>query len=130
VSDADDTAADAIDPADMGSLEQDTLWDAFHTVVNMTSDELSAWLRTSAAGEESEEVPEASGPPLGRAVLSILQKRRTDLTDADVRVMLEVVERVKDANEHRPAEGADDSEWRHRLMLLGHDPLRPSSPTG
>jgi hypothetical protein len=129
VSDADETA-DAIDPADMDPLEQDALWDAFHEVVNMTSDELSAWLRTAAAGEHAEEPPETAGPPLGRAVLSILQKRRTDLTDADVRAMLEVVERVEDGTEHRPEEGADDSEWRHRLMLLGHDPLRPSSPIG
>jgi hypothetical protein len=125
VSDADD-----LDPADMDSLELDTLWDAFHGVVNMTSDELSAWLRTASAGEESEEVPESAGPPLGRAVLSILQKRRTDLTDADVRVMFDVVERVEDETEDRPEAGTDDSEWRHRLMLLGHDPLRPSSPIG
>lgn len=129
MSDADDPA-DAFDPAGMDTLELDTLWDAFHGVVNMTSDELSAWLRTAGAGEHSEQVPEDSGTPLGRSVLSILQKRRTDLTDTDVRAMFDVVERVEDETEHRPAEGADDSDWRHRLMLLGHDPLRPSSPTG
>jgi hypothetical protein len=113
----------------MDSLELDTLWDAFHRVVNMTSDELSAWLRTSSAGEGAEEPPETAGTPLGRSVLSILQKRRTDLTDSDIRAMYGVVERVEDELENRPGEGADDSDWRHRLMLLGHDPLRPSSPT-
>ncbi len=128
MSDADDPA-DTMDPARLDPLERDTLWDAFHRVVNMTSDELSAWLRT-AAGERSEGRPGPAAPPLGRSVLSILQKRRTDLTDEDVQVMLAVVERVEDGTEHRPGEGDDDSEWRHRLMLLGHDPLRPSSPIG
>ena len=43
--------------SDSDSHELDTLWADFHRVVNMTSDELGAWLRTSSAGENSEELP-------------------------------------------------------------------------
>ncbi len=31
--------------------DRDTLWDEFHTVVNMTSSELRDWLQTQSAGE-------------------------------------------------------------------------------
>ncbi|MCK7624381.1 DUF3140 domain-containing protein [Streptomyces sp. RS10V-4] len=104
----------------------DELWDEFHTAVNMTSRELQEWLSTEAAGEEAEEVPDRAGGERGRRVLTILGKRRTDLTDDDVEVMRRVCEIVR--SQHGPggeptAGGAD---WRHGLMDIGHDPLKPS----
>lgn len=110
--------------ADISELELDALWDEFHRVVNMTSAELSTWLRTESAAEESEELPESSGSETGRHVLAILQKRRMDLTDDDVRTMLEVVDVVDRELAGTPAAKAEDTEWRHRLMRLGHDPLK------
>ncbi|GHB09269.1 DUF3140 domain-containing protein [Streptomyces chryseus] len=85
------------------ALELDWLWDDFHRVVNMTSQELGTWLRTSGAGENSEPLPERAGTETGRKVLAILGKRRTDLEPA-----------------------AGDSAWRRRLMTLGHAPLKPA----
>ncbi|UGY94540.1 DUF3140 domain-containing protein [Streptomyces gobiensis] len=106
-------------------VELEALWDEFHQVVNMTSQELGAWLRTESAGEETEELPEESGTEQGRHVLKILQKRRTDLTDADIRLMAQVVDTVQTQHEHAPApDAAEHAAWRHRLMTLGHDPLR------
>jgi len=58
-------------------------------------------------------------------VLGILGKRRTDLTDADVRVMRYVVEVVR--REHPDPDGPGDPgdhAWRRRLMAVGHDPLK------
>jgi hypothetical protein len=103
----------------------DELWEEFHLVVNMTSRELEEWLRTSAAGEEAEELPDQAGRSLGRRVEAILGKRRTDLTDDDVAAMAKVVSVVRSerGEELEPTAGADD--WRHRLMSLGHDPLKP-----
>ncbi|MGA4843995.1 DUF3140 domain-containing protein [Streptomyces sp. G45] len=105
----------------------------------MTSQELSAWLRTLEAGEHSEPLPESAGPEAGRHVLAILQKRRTDLTDDDVRLMVKVVDLVSAAREPEEARerqearereegapGAVDRRRRHWLMSLGHDPLKPS----
>ncbi|ONI86957.1 hypothetical protein ALI144C_09925 [Actinosynnema sp. ALI-1.44] len=102
----------------------DELWDEFHRVVNMSSRELSDWLRTRSAEPETEALPDQAGTPTGQQVLGILRKRRTDLDAKDVRVMRSVVDRVL-------AERRDDLEptpgqanWRRRLMSLGHDPLK------
>nr|WP_260864781.1 MULTISPECIES: DUF3140 domain-containing protein [Streptomyces] len=98
-------------------------------MVNMTSAELAAWLRVRDAGERTEPLPDEAGSATGRHVLAILQKRRTDLTDDDVRVMYKVVDTVGDLvdmeDEPRPERTPEDTRRRHRLMTLGHDPLKP-----
>lgn len=105
------------------ALELDALWEDFHRAVNMTSAELAAWLRVRDAEEEIEPLPEQAGTDTGRHVLAVLQKRRTDLTADDLRVMSEVVEAVSAQTvENEPAAG--DTRLRHRLMTLGHDPLK------
>ncbi|GAA2459649.1 DUF3140 domain-containing protein [Streptomyces glaucus] len=110
------------------ALELDALWEDFHRVVNMTSAELAAWLRMRDADEETEPLPENAGTPTGQHVLSILQKRRTDLTEDDIRVMRKVVDTVTaqtDPEGEPVAEGTpEDTRRRHRLMTLGHDPLK------
>lgn len=113
---------------DIEMLELGELWEEFHRAVNMTSDELGAWLRTQSAGEVSEDLPEDAGTEQGRHVLSILRKRQTDLTDADIRTMREVVRIVAEEHPEGPASGSVDNAdeaWRHRLMRIGHDPLKP-----
>jgi hypothetical protein len=113
--------------ADSDTHELDTLWTDFHRVVNMSSDELGAWLRTSSAGESSEELPEDSGTARGRHVLAVLKKRQVDLNDADVQLMRDVVDTVESESEgeHGRVTGPEESEWRHRMMMIGHDPIRP-----
>ncbi|MEV1085494.1 DUF3140 domain-containing protein [Streptomyces sp. NPDC050211] len=106
------------------ALELDTLWDEFHRVVNMTSQELAAWLRVSDADEETEPLPEHAGSPTGQHVLAILQKRRTDLTDDDIRVMYEVVDTVNKQADLENEPEPEETRRRHRLMSIGHDPLK------
>ncbi|MEW2246322.1 MULTISPECIES: DUF3140 domain-containing protein [unclassified Streptomyces] len=111
------------------ALEMDALWEDFHRAVNMTSAELAAWLKVRDAAEDSEPLPEEAGSPTGQHVLAILQKRRTDLTDDDLRVMRKVVDLVDEQadveNEPEPESSAEDTRRRHRLMTIGHDPLKP-----
>ncbi|MEU6355480.1 DUF3140 domain-containing protein [Streptomyces sp. NPDC047072] len=108
------------------ALELDVLWEEFHRVVNMTSQELAAWLRVSEADGNSEPLPEHAGSPTGEHVLAILQKRRTDLTDDDIEVMYEVVDTVDAVDERAGAANEpEETRRRHRLMALGHDPLKP-----
>jgi hypothetical protein len=107
----------------------DALWQEFHEAVNMTSAELEAWLRTEAAHEDADELPDRAGTDTGRHVLAILQKRRTDLTDTDVKVMRRVVETVEDRRREDREPVAGQSAWRHRLMNIGHDPLKPPGRT-
>lgn len=106
--------------------EVDELWEEFHSLVNMTSRELRDWLRVESAQSDAEALPDDLHPRLGRAVLEILSKRRTDLTDDDLVVMRRVVSRIRreHPNLDRPGEG--DDAWRRKLMDVGHDPLRPA----
>jgi hypothetical protein len=114
----------------MSAEVDDELWQEFHTVVNMTSRELEDWLRTRSADEDDEAFPDQAGTPTGRHVVQILGKRRTDLTDDDARVMRRVVERVREQRRDDLEPTAGDPNWRHRLMSIGHDPLKPARRAG
>ena len=103
----------------------DELWGEFHRVVNMTSRELSEWLRTSASGEEAEALPDEAGRSLGQRVAAILAKRRSDLTSDDVDAMTKVIGIVRSERREDPEPTAGDDHWRHKLMSIGHDPLKP-----
>lgn len=104
----------------------DELWEEFHSAVNMTSRELSDFLRLQAADEATEPLPDRAGTSLGRRVLGVLGKRRTDLTDEDVQAMEKTVRLIAEQRGQEPEPTAGDDHWRHRLMALGHDPLKPS----
>ncbi len=106
--------------------DAELLWDEFHQVVNMTSEEIRAWLMTAASGEEAFPAGPGLGvPELGLRVVELLRKRKTDLTDDDTGTMRQVVDFVEDRAGRRPAGSADGGEWRHELMCVGHDPLKP-----
>lgn len=110
----------------MAAEVTDELWDEFHRLVNMTSRDLSEWLRVQSADETTEELPDQSGDDLGRRVLGVLGKRRGDLTQEDVDAMAAVVDVVRRERGEDPLEPtAGEEEWRRRLMDVGHDPLRP-----
>jgi hypothetical protein len=106
--------------------EEDQLWQEFHQVVNMTSRELSDWLRTQDASEDAEAMPDQAGQPTGRQVLHVLGRRHRDLTEDDRRVMRKVVDRVRAQRREDLEPVAGQASWRHRLMSMGHDPLKPA----
>lgn len=103
----------------------DQLWQEFHTVVNMPSVELRDWLRAQDSGEQTEVLPEQAGSDIGRQVLHILGKRRADLTASDIHTMQQVVDRIRSERGEDLEPTAGEDAWRHRLMGIGHDPLRP-----
>ncbi|MET9833347.1 DUF3140 domain-containing protein [Streptomyces sp. NPDC006385] len=107
------------------ALELDALWENFHRAVNMTSQELAAWLRVSDAGENTEPLPDQAGTDTGQHVLAILQKRRTDLTDDDIQVMYDVVDTVTAEADVENEPEPEQTRRRHQLMTIGHDPLKP-----
>ncbi|MFP5347307.1 MAG: DUF3140 domain-containing protein [Actinomycetes bacterium] len=111
--------------AELDPDELDELWGEFHTVVNMTSPELEDWLRVRSSGEDAEALPDEAGTERGRHVLAILGKRKGDLNGDDVRVMRAVVDTVRSERREDLEPTAGDASWRHRLMTLGHDPLKP-----
>jgi hypothetical protein len=104
---------------------RDGLWEDFHALVNMSSEQLRQWLLTDASREAAFPAdPDLGVAPDGRAVLAVLGKRKMDLTDADREMMRTAVEAIRYLLGHRPPGGAADDTWRHTLMTLGHDPLR------
>lgn len=114
----------------MAEPVSDELWEEFHRVVNMTSRELEDWMRVQSAAEDAETLPDHSGRSLGRRVLAVLGKRRVDLTDDDVNAMRKVVETVHTERGQDLEPTAGDDHWRHRLMDIGHDPLKPPRDPG
>ena len=104
----------------------DVAWDSFHQVINMSSEELGAWLLTGASGEDAlPAAPELRLPELGRQVIELLRKRKVDLTQRDADVMEQVVDFVLTLESEGPADTKADEEWRRSLMTVGHDPTRP-----
>lgn len=91
----------------------------------MTSAELRDWLATEASGETTDGYPDQAGAPTSRTVLEVLGKRRTDLTEPDAQTMRDVVGAIRAERGDEPEPTAGDTAWRHRLMSIGHDPLKP-----
>lgn len=101
------------------------VWDSFHEVVNMTSEELRAWLLTDASGEDAfSDRPDLGLPELGEKVVALLRKRKVDLTAEDTEVMRQVADFVAEREDSPPPDGPADSAWRRSLMMVGHDPMR------
>jgi Protein of unknown function (DUF3140) len=94
----------------------DEMWQEFHREVNMTPDELKAWLRAedSDTGQIATEVTQR--------VLDILSKAQQELTEEDVAVMESVVSRIRLERRDSLHPTAGDDAWRDRLLALGHDP--------
>jgi len=100
----------------------------FAAAVNMTADEVEAWLKTAesrkvgwkgADGGRSESVGHASG----RRIVAILRKQDGALTEDDLAHMRKVVGYVKRHSAQRP-ENIYTSRWRYSLMNWGHDPTK------
>jgi hypothetical protein len=106
--------------------EVDLAWDSFRQVVNMTSEELRAWLLTEAPDSGVFPAgPRPGLPELGRQVVELLRKRKVELTQRDANVMEQVVDFVLTQEAERPADTESEEEWRRSLMTVGHDPMRP-----
>jgi hypothetical protein len=104
--------------------EVDVLWDDFHALVNMPSEQLRQWLVTRGSGEETfGPDPDMGLPEPGRHILRVLTKRKVDLTRGDIEVMQEAIDRIQSLIDDGPSGGNTDNEWRHSLLDLGYDVL-------
>ena len=99
----------------------------FAAAVNMTADELEAWLATPDSrrvGFRRAGEAESVGHASGRRILAILRAGGEPLGDEDYLHMRKTVGFVR---RHRAQEPANPvtSRWRYSLMNWGHDPLKP-----
>ncbi|TMR16539.1 DUF3140 domain-containing protein [Nonomuraea turkmeniaca] len=100
-------------------LDNDLLWDEFHRLVNMNSEELRSYLLADASDEDGfPPDPDLGIDEIGRGVLHVLGKRKGDLTKDDLKVMRQVVELIETMRDRT------DDDSRRALMTVGHDPLR------
>ncbi|MEA1015802.1 DUF3140 domain-containing protein [Sphingosinicella sp. LY1275] len=97
----------------------------FHQAVNMSADELEAWLATPESHAVGQKVDggESVGHASGRRIVAILRAGGQGLGEDDWRHMRKVVGFVR---RHRAQEPANmvTSRWRYALMNWGHDPLK------
>ena len=116
---------------DRTPVDVEVAWYSFHEVINMTSEELHAWLLSEARGDDALPgepdlgLPDLGLPELGKRVVELLRKRKVDLTPRDADVMEQVVDFVLTQEAEGPEDMEADEEWRRSLMTVGHDPTRP-----
>jgi hypothetical protein len=107
-------------------VDVEVAWYSFHEVINMTSEELGAWLLSEASDDDAlPGEPDRKLPELGKRVVDLLRKRKIELTERDADVMEQVVDFVLTQEAEGPAGQETDEEWRRSLMTVGHDPMRP-----
>jgi Protein of unknown function (DUF3140) len=115
--------------------DRDEAYERFADAVNMTRSEMTRWLDTDesrsvgmkAGGEKKTSTGggESQGHESGRMIVALLEKKKSDLTDADVQQMTRVAGYVHRHLAQQPAkEDVEHSRWRYSLMNWGHDPLR------
>ena len=96
----------------------------FDEVVNMTAQQLQNWLETdeSRSVGQKDGGGESTGHRSGRRIITLLGKRKGDLTDDDLSHMNKVNGYVKRHLAQRPDGDVTETAWRYSLMNWGHDP--------
>ena len=99
----------------------------FTQAVNMTPKALSEWLDSdeSKAVGQKEGNSESVGHHMGRTIVELSGKKKSDLDERDVADMKKVVGYVHRHLAQQPGkEDIETSRWRYSLMNWGHDPLK------
>ncbi len=96
----------------------------FDEAVNMTAQQLENWLETdeSRSVGQKDGGGESTGHRSGRRIISLLGKRKDDLTEDDLAHMRKVNGYVKRHLAQRPDGDVTETAWRYSLMNWGHDP--------
>jgi len=113
----------------MSEIDREKIRRDFGDAVNMSASELQHWLATKESrgvgwkGKDGKGSGESVGHASGRRIVTILGKRKAELTDEDIAHMRKVVGYVRRHKAQEPANVAT-SRWRYSLMNWGHDPLK------
>jgi hypothetical protein len=117
--------------AQQPSAERTRIRREFEVVVNMSADEIAAFLETDGSRKVGFTRPgetESVGRQSGRRIIDILNSDPEGLEDGDYAHMRKVIGFVR---RHRPARPLRDpwsSRWRLALMNWGHDPMKDDLP--
>jgi len=107
----------------MEQNDMQEIYTEFNELVNMTPAALEKWLDT----EESKSVGwdsgdgESIGHKSGEKIISILHKKKADLTTADYKHMQKVNGYIKRHTAQRPDGDVSETNWNYSLKNWGHD---------
>lgn len=108
----------------MSAIDRRLILADFRRLVNMSAEELAAWLDTpeSLAVGQKKHGGESVGHASGRRIVSILRTPEDELDDSELAHMRKTIGFIR---RHRAQEPANmvTSRWRWSLMNWGHDPL-------
>lgn len=110
----------------MGDDDRSKTIRSFEAAVNMSADDLAAWLETDesrSVGYVRDGEDEAVGHRSGRRIVELLGRADADLSADDLSHMRKVVGYVHRHLAQRPEGDVRDARWRYSLMNWGHDPL-------
>ncbi len=110
----------------MSEDERQRITTDFDEAVNMTAAEIEKWLDTDESKSVGQKSGggESTGHASGRRIVTILRKKKADLTDSDYAHMKKVHGYVARHSKQRPKGDVEDTDWRFSLMNWGHDPLK------
>lgn len=116
----------AVDPE---SDEAAKIKEEFDDGVNMTAAKLKRWLDTDEAKEVGQKSGggESEGHKSGRKIVSILEKKKADLTGDDYGHMKKVNAYISRHTKQKPKKSKDElreADWTYSLRNWGHDPLK------
>lgn len=107
----------------MEALDEKKVYTEFRKLVNMSAATIKRWLTT----EESKEVGwdsgdgESIGHKSGKKIISLLEKKKAELTKPDFKHMQKVVGYIRRHMAQRPAGNKKESRWNYSLKNWGHD---------
>lgn len=112
----------------ISALDHPRIATEFSAAVNMTADELEAWLQkpeSMSVGWKGEDgaANESVGHASGRRIVQILRTSAPDLREEDYVHMQKVVGYIRRHLAQEPTNTVT-SRWRFSLMNWGHDPAK------
>jgi hypothetical protein len=108
-------------------FDRDAVTKDFRDAVNMTRSQIEEWLETdeSQSVGQSKDGGEAVGHEMGRHIVDLLDTKKVDLDEEDLKAMKKVVGYVhRHLAQGGPEDDVEHSRWRYSLMNWGHDPLK------
>lgn len=109
--------------------EQEEIYNAFNSLVNMQPKELQEWLKTekSKSVGDSPDGGESTGHESGRRIVKIKRTKKADLTEDDFDHMSKVIGYIKRHTAQRPQGDVSETNWCYSLKNWGFDPTKNQS---
>ncbi|WP_306120009.1 MULTISPECIES: DUF3140 domain-containing protein [unclassified Roseitalea] len=108
------------------SKPREQIWREWRQLVNMSADEIDAWLDTKQSRSVGiMEGDDTNGRKSARRIVEIERTGKDELSDEQWDHMARVVGYIKrHCAQTGPDHDVETSDWRYSLMNWGHDPLK------